>query len=282
MNLSKPLRGDIPDCLPHAPPLSTRYFFAWATVTAVILAVTTLALQSPVPRSKSSPVPAMKAPATLLRSALAVSVLGWVVCGALLIGRHAIRRNLWKLEPGEWIVLFLANLGLLWSVIMLVQQSPWFFVLIHDHGSRHEFWEWLEIAKIAISWQSALVLLGVAFVQQHRPLWRAMFALGGVEMALFYLPLLPHRLIEGIYAPFPRIAAFVACVLMGTILALFIAALIRDHRHHATRHWLHWSGVGIAALLLLWRFGIAVLTLFAALVIPYLWRWLGGGGTIRG
>jgi len=254
--------------LPHVPRLSIGYFLFWTAITAVVLGVLTQAFGA-----TGSDVPVL---AVFLFS-LSATVLGWLYSGTLLIGWHAVRRTLWKLEPGEWLVLFLANAMTVWGAAGLWDKYRWRLVNsemgpIFYHFIGMEMYEFTELIYKCIPGQFAAVLVATIVFQRQEKVWRALFLLAAILLLLIYVPIAAPDLVEDIFRGVSeRVAMLFFCLVLSALLGMLVAGVVRDRMNRLTRHWLHWSGVGLVGLLLLTVIGTMGAYLFWRYFRWYLW-----------
>ncbi|MCE9554990.1 MAG: hypothetical protein K8T91_16670 [Planctomycetes bacterium] len=235
----------VPLFTPHIPPLSIRYVMAWTAVTAVILAVLTRAFGA----TPGAGVPVV----AVLLLALAATALGWIYCGTLLIGWHAAQRRLWPLEPGEWLILFLANAFAVWGVMAILDDRRWVNLS----------WREMEFLAKLIPGQFALVLVSAAVAQRHQGIfWRWLFAASAILMLSIYLPILAPGAVREVARGLSQATTLlIGASVMGSLLGLMIAGVVRDRLQRLPRHWLHWSGVSLVGLCLLFYFGTIAIAL---------------------
>lgn len=247
--------------LPHVPRLSIGHFLFWTAVTAVVLGVLTQAFGA---TGSGAPVLAV------LLLALAATVLGWLYSGALLIGWHAVRRTLWKLEPGEWLVLFLVNVLTVWGAFGLWEEYRW--SPIHSHAVQvflhlmgMEMYEFMNLIYKCIPGQFAAVLIAVIVSQRREKIWRALFLFAAILLLMIYVPIAAPDLVEDVFRGMSeRTGMLFFCLVLSALLGLLMAGVARDRMNRVARHWLHWSGVGLVALSLL---------LVVGTMAAYLFRW---------
>lgn len=238
----------IPPFASHIPPLSIRYVMAWTAVTAVILAVLTRAFGA----TPGAGVPVF----AVLLLALAATALGWIYCGTLLIGWHTVRGRLWALEPGEWLILFLANAFAIWAVMAILDDNRW--------GNLS--WRQMEFLAKFIPGQFALVLTAAAVAQRRQSIfWRWLFAGSAILALSIYLPILAPDLVREVTRGLSEgTALLIGVTVMGSLLGMMIAGVVHDRVQRLPRHWLHWSGVSLVGLCLLFYFG--------GIAIALVWR----------
>jgi len=178
----------------------------------------------------------------VLLLALLATVLGWFYFGALLILWHAVRRTLWRLEPGEWLILILTNC--LTSLLGFGLFSVW---EVRDSV--------LQIGGAVILFQLSLVMACASLFQRQRLPWRLLFAMPAGISFLFAMVILGADVLESVVSDHEIVSAIVA---MGAMiipfplcLGLLIAGIIRDAFRREKRHYLHWSGVAMTGLLVL-------------------------------
>ena len=231
--------------LSHVPRLSIGYLMAWTAVTAAILAVLTQAFGA----APGAGVPFF----ALVLLALAATALGWIYCGTLWIGWHAARGRLWPLEPGEWLILFLANAFAVWAIMVILDDPRWVNLS----------WRQMELLVKFIPGQFALVLIAAVLAQRrHNIFWRLLFAESAVLMVSIYVPIMvPDAIRQATRGMSEGTALSIGVALMGSLLGMMIAGVVHDRLHRLPRHWLHWSGVSLVGLCLLFYFGGIAVTL---------------------
>jgi hypothetical protein len=222
--------------------LSIAYFMAWTAVTAVLLAVMTQTTDS-MPRAS---------PWLTAYIALQATLSGWIYFGGLLILWHAVRRTLWRLEPGEWLTLCLANAFFLTLATQLLGR-----LLIHWAGS--SIYAWLSTLALFQIGAMAGGYVVAAVAQRRRPLWCGVFAIIGVPPLLLML-LGWMRLLSNAT---PTLAAVLFVAIAVGLVLLLVGAIVGDRRRREPRHWLHWSGVVITCLILLLILGFSLYATFA-------------------
>jgi len=221
--------------LPHVPKPTILYLMGWTATTAVVLAVLTQLYQVQAE---------INAPAwVVLLLALLATVLGWFYFGALFILWHVVRRTLWRLEPGEWLVLLLIH-----SLTTYAGVS--FLATVWEPS---EFW--LRIGGALILVQLSLVMACAALFQRQRLPWRLLFALPAGLTFLYALLILGADLLETVVSNHETLVSIVAVGFMTLpfplCLGLLIAGIVRDALRREKRHYLHWSGVVMTSVVVL-------------------------------
>ncbi|MCE9554757.1 MAG: hypothetical protein K8T91_15485 [Planctomycetes bacterium] len=221
--------------LPHVPKPTILYLMGWTATTAVVLAVLTQLYR--VQTELNTPVWAV------LLLALLATVLGWFYFGALFIVWHAVRRTLWRLEPGEWLILILTNCLTSFASLVFIANVV------------KPIEVWLRIGGALILVQLSLVMACAALFQRQRLPWRLLFALPAGMTFLCALVLVAAEVLETIAQDHAILAAIVGVGAMlipfPLCLGLLIAGILRDALRREKRHYLHWSGVAMTVVLVL-------------------------------
>lgn len=206
--------------LDHVPQLSIRYLLLWTATTAMALLAFNLMGLGRI---------RLGAFDGFLLAALAI-VVGWIWMALGIIGWHFAQRSLWKLEPGECLLLgpgcLMASVVPLTLMYARLQSSGGVAVLLF-------------LIVQAFAW--AFYLVG-ASAYQHSSVWSALHFVNGLAL---FSPVLV------IVWP---VALLVWMLLPPVAFTLLAAAVLGDRSRHEPRHWLHFSGValyGLGVLLLL-------------------------------
>ena len=222
-----PYSARYPRCprLDHVPQLSIRYLLLWTATTAVALLVFNwLGMEGA----------KLGALAGLIIVALAI-VVGWIWMALCIVGWHGARKSLWRLEPGE--CLLLGPGGLASSAILMA------LILSKDNRSASVLTVFLILAT---GWAFYLVRTSDF---GHSSAWTLIhFANGLAVFSPVFLIVWPVALIVWVLLP-------------PVVLVTLIAAIVDDRRHQAPRHWLHWSGVALYSLVPLGLLGVEIFLL---------------------
>jgi hypothetical protein len=214
------------ELLTHVPPFSIRYFLAWTALTAIALAALTRGLN-------------LQVTDPLAGTAIAVAAitLGWLWFGTLLIVWHAIARRLWRLEPGEWLILIACNAATIWLVLFILhEQSP-----ISARNPRPI----LALIAILAFGPCALLCLVAAIAQRRRPGWCALFV--ALTMIWFspYVAMFAVSFSNSKLLPWFNGAAI---MLFAVSVALLLHAPLDDLLRRKRRHWLHYSAIALIGM----------------------------------
>ncbi len=156
-------------------------------------------------------------------------------------------RMLDRLQPGHWIVLFVAINGILQWIA-----RP-FLSLGFAYPSTYD---WAQRTYVTISWSSLLVagaLFAFAAVRlRDTKLWKALLALGSATVFIFFLPSLAIAFSVTTAFDYRRIYEWFAWC-WPPILIVFggAIAIVMDWRRQVIRDWLHWLGVSLCILAIL-------------------------------
>jgi hypothetical protein len=219
--------------LAHVPQLSIRYLMLWTFTTAAALFTLNLLRNRP---DRWSPWEA----AVIVPLAIAE---GWVWMAMALIVWHKLQRTLWKLEPGEWLLV---------GPVGVAAALPLTLWMVGDAQ-----WRPAAMAAFLTVWMVhglALALyVRAAATQPADSFWTALHSINALGL-LAPLSLVCGGFILIIYA-----------VLLPPLGTLFlICAVVGDHRRRAAHHWLHCSGVGL--------YGIAIsVALIVEVIALYAW-----------
>jgi hypothetical protein len=229
--------------LSHVPRLSIVHFMAWTAITAVHLA----AMRVLVGSLNTAGTP----PVEVLIMAVSSTIAGWIYFCSLLVLWHAIRRTLWRLEPGEWLILC-AALSFLASLVSRLAN----IVLSPGETFQESWFVWYRLLlTFELAWIGGGFVVA-AMAQRHRAWWCAFHALCAVPLLITILAvwtnvaILPETLVIFLWA---------ANLLF--LILVFVFANVGDRRRRAPRHWMHWSGVGLGGLMLLLLLGVSVVAL---------------------
>ena len=177
--------------------------------------------------------------AGLIIVALAI-VVGWIWMALCIVGWHGARRSLWRLEPGE--CLLLGPGGLASSAILLV-----LMLSVDGRSASYRPASFVMVFPIlATGWAFYLVRTSDF---GHSSAWTLIhFANGLAVFSPVFLIVWP-------------VAVIVWVLLPPLLLVTLIAAIFDDRRHQAPRHWLHWSGVALYGLIPLGLLGLEIFLL---------------------
>ena len=212
-----------PPRLPHVPPLSILYLLAWTTATAAVLLVLTRWLRF-----------GGDTPLGIGLCALTATAFGWVYFGGLLILWHAVRRTLWPLEPGEWLILVAINVLTVGIGLALAESLP-----RGPLGSSYQtILEWA--AKLSPA-EFAAVSIVAAVSQRQRRVWSALFWTLVLQwLSAYFLFAASAWLDLGLFAFLKVLSTLIGG--FATVLSiLLLCAVITDWRRRQPRHWLHTS-----------------------------------------
>jgi len=212
---------------------------AWTAVTAAILALSINWSY----RQRMEALPW----AMSIVSAIYSTIVGWILLGSLRIGWHAVRRTLWPLEPGEWMLL-----GLLAVIMANWVDAVWFALTFprrladpYQYETFQSLQWWRGIRQVVLAAGVAMAWIAIAALVWRQRLWAWAIGAGIPAMVLLVINLLfvKARWLNVVWLGGGVIAAYVS-------LGLILAASLGDWRHGVSRHWLHWSGVVLVTLAL--------------------------------
>jgi hypothetical protein len=186
-------------------------------------------------------------------TAVATSMLmGWLYAGTAVILWHAVRRSVWMIEPGEWVIMLVAVLATVLLAMDILQHG-----VLELHG------RWDERIRMLLLMPVACLMGAVSFVQRQRPGWCGLFAALCCVLLLGVLSDLSRHLGRPWAAGHQDAEPLVFAVLLFWALTMLIRGVAGDLRRGEARHWLHWSAiVPLGVLLLFASFG-AVLVFFS-------------------
>ena len=241
-------QGKLCPRLEHVPRLSIASLLLATTITAAILSLFQFA----------NPSTKLAWDDVLMKTTMAIA-FGWALFGGAIICWYRVRRTLWRLEPGEWLLLGVC--GLVVAYILLWVAS---FFFVNERS-------WLaEGVMLGLLVLIVVPLVAGAITQRRRRWWCALqFYLllsavllityifwGGTILSLLSMA---YWYFTGETIDFDRMpeTAIQACLTVAAYfpMALLTAGLVYDWRRHEPRHWLHWSGIalfGLSMLSILW------------------------------
>lgn len=217
--------------LEHAPPLSIAYIMLATAVTAVVLTV----------MSQMLGVQARRMVWPVLAVGGVASLIGWMYTATLLLLWHAARRTLWRLEPGEWLLVCLANAVSMVIVVALLQETLGRGGWSGGFAFRRQA---LNLAELIVPGAMAAVYLLSAAMQRQRWWWSAAMASAAILFLLFNAMYVRGGIT-------PRAYYGLAWWYSIGVIVCLAGGVISDRSNRLSRHWVHWSGVGLTGMVAL-------------------------------
>lgn len=232
MVLSSPKRPR----LQRVPQLGIRHLLGWTATTALVMGLLLGRVRS--------------VEWTLLLNVAMNAAIGFLAFGVLLIAWHAIRRTLWPLQPGEWLVMTTAAaLSAGFGAVVLV-------LIFYEFQQSRERDEsifggvFIALARMFCAGGTAVAvtcLIGAIAMRRFR-LWSAMTLGVAIVSALYAIQMFAES--DVFFSPSEWLSRWHYLTMLGTIALLLLLAVVNDWRRHEPRYWFHWCGVAVTGVVI--------------------------------